>query len=431
MIDILLGISAPLKVLIVFVLVVATLKFRVPLGLGMLCGGIAVGLWFRMSPLATIRSIALSFVDETTVTLMLIIALILLLSQSMAETGQLSRIVSSFRRRFSHYKLSLAVFPALIGLLPMPGGAYFSAPMVDTVALKELSPERKTVINYWFRHVWEYAWPLFPGVLLGSALLGLSLGRFIVHLVPLTFVAIGLGYLFLLTRIGRAELQPGNETEGGASFLYEILPIIIIIAVSVFVEASVSIAKKLSPSMQIIPERTGLTLALAVGVFWVWERNRMTTAQILGIIRKKTMWILILTILGVMAFRGVLTDSGAVNQIAESLAGGAMPMIAISMLIPFLVGMVTGVTVAYVGTTFPILTPLIAAQGLSSRMPSFAVLAYCSGYMGTMLSPTHLCLILTKEYFKAGWSGIYRLLIGPSILTLAAALGLYFLYMRM
>jgi len=427
----LLNISPTFKVLILFVLIVIALKFRVPLGLAMVFGAIGLGFWFSMHPLQILKSLGLSLIDETTLMLTLAIGLILLLSQSMSKAGQLTRIVTSFRRRFSHYRLSLAIFPALIGLLPMPGGAYFSAPMVESVGAEGLSPEHKTAINHWFRHIWEYSWPLYPGVIVGSALAGLTIGKFVLVHIPVTLLTVGLGYLFLLTRLGSVRTVPEGPRDSSENFLYEILPIIIIVALSIIIGAMISYTRRRFLIVQALPDRTSLAIALGVGIFWVWKKNRMTSSQIMGIIRGKTVWVLIFTILGVMAFRQLLTDSGAVLGITQSLADREMPMIAISMFLPFFVGMITGVTVAFLGTTFPILTALIAAQGLSGSTVSLTVLAYCSGFIGTFLSPVHLCLVLTKEYFKSDWAGIYRLLIAPSIFTVLAALGLYFIYLRL
>ncbi|MFQ5905793.1 MAG: DUF401 family protein [bacterium] len=427
----LLNISPALKVLILFLLIVIALKFRVPLGLAMLIGALALGLWFSMHPLEILKSIGLSVVNETTLMLILAIGLILLLSQSMSKTGQLTRIVTSFRNRFSHYRLSLAVFPALIGLLPMPGGAYFSAPMVESVGAEDLSPERKTAINHWFRHIWEYSWPLYPGVILGSALADLTIAKFVLAHLPVTLLTVVLGYLFLLTRLGSLQAVPEPSPEHTGSFFYEALPIIIIVALSIVIGAGISFARRKFLIAQALPDRTSLAIALGVGVLWVWKKNRMASSQIMSIVRDKTVWALIFTILGVMSFRQLLADSGAVHAITQSLADREMPMIAISMLLPFFVGMITGVTVAFLGTTFPILTALIKAQGLSGNIVSFTVLAYCSGFIGTFLSPVHLCIVLTKEYFKSEWAGTYKLLLGPSILTMLAALGLYIIYLRL
>jgi uncharacterized protein len=56
--------------------------------------------------------------------------------------------------------------PAFLGFLPSLGGAIFSAPLVEAAGKPyDLSPERKTAINYWFRHVWEYTKSPPPGSL--------------------------------------------------------------------------------------------------------------------------------------------------------------------------------------------------------------------------------------------------------------------------
>ena len=431
MVQFLFNISPTLKVLIVFVFIIIALKFKVPLGLTMFAGAVAVGFWFNMPPLQILKSLGLSLVDETTLMLTLAIGLILLLSQSMARTGQLRRIVTSFRRRFSHYKLSLATFPALIGLLPMPGGAYFSAPMVDSVGGEEMTAERKTAINHWFRHIWEYSWPLYPGVIVGSALADLTLGKFVLAHIPVTLLTVVFGYVFLLRGLHSTQSTVKEVADDARSFFYESLPIIIIVALRIILGVLITVARRRLLFFEILPDRTSLAIALGVGVLWVWKKNKMTSPQIMEILKNKTVWILIFTILGVMAFRQLLTDSGAVHGITQTLANRQMPMIAICMFLPFLVGMITGITVAFLGTTFPILMALIAAQGLSERLVSFTVLAYCSGFIGTLLSPLHLCIIMTKEYFEAEWAGIYRLLVAPAILTILLALGLYFVYLKL
>ncbi|KPJ49032.1 hypothetical protein AMJ40_06390, partial [candidate division TA06 bacterium DG_26] len=378
MVHFLFSISPTLKVLIVFALIIIALRFKVPLGIAMLAGALMVGFWFDMPPLQILKSLGLSVIDETTLMLTLAIGLILLLSQSMAKTGQLQRIVTSFRRRFSHYKLSLATFPALIGLLPMPGGAYFSAPMVDSVGEEELTAEHKTAINHWFRHIWEYSWPLYPGVILGSALADLPLGKFVLAHIPVTLLTVAIGYIFLLRGLRTTQGTVKEVADDTGSFFYESLPIILIVTLSIILGFLISFARGRLPFIQILPDRASLAIALGVGVLWVWKKNKMTTPQIMEILKNKTVWILIFTILGVMAFRQLLTDSGAVHGITQTLANRQMPMIAICMFLPFFVGMITGVTVAFLGTTFPILMALIAAQGLSERLVSFTVLAYCS-----------------------------------------------------
>ncbi len=63
----------------------------------------------------------------------------------------------------------------------------------------------KTRTNYWFRHVWEYWWPLYPGVILTFDLTGLQIWQLILVQAPVSLLAITGGYLFLLRRIPRDD----------------------------------------------------------------------------------------------------------------------------------------------------------------------------------------------------------------------------------
>ena len=60
-------------------------------------------------------------------------------------------------------RVQVALLPARIGPWASRAGASVSAPMVVPGCDElNLSPERRTFINYWFRHVWEYVLPTFP-----------------------------------------------------------------------------------------------------------------------------------------------------------------------------------------------------------------------------------------------------------------------------
>jgi len=56
---------------------------------------------------------------------------------------------------------------------------------------------------------------------------------------------------------------------------------------------------------------------------------------------------------------------------------------------------------------------------------SWAALAYTYGYMGMMLSPVHLCLLVTKDYFKAGLARSYQYLFLPMLAVILTALLLF------
>jgi hypothetical protein len=59
------------------------------------------------------------------------------------------------------------------------------------------------------------------------------------------------------------------------------------------------------------------------------------------------------------------------------------------------------------------------------------ILAFASGSVGQLVSPLHLCLILTNEYFKAPLSAVYRHLWLPGAFLMAGAIGYFFILKRL
>jgi len=56
------------------------------------------------------------------------------------------------------------------------------------------------------------------------------------------------------------------------------------------------------------------------------------------------------------------------------------------------------------------------------------MLALVSGFVGVLLSPLHLCLLLSNAYFKTTLAPVYRLLWQLCTILFSAA-GLYFVLM--
>jgi uncharacterized protein len=82
-------------------------------------------------------------------------------------------------------------------------------------------------------------------------------------------------------------------------------------------------------------------------------------------------------------------------------------------------------TVAFVGSTFPILLTIMASLGQERLMFPYLMLALISGLLGVILSPVHLCLLLSNQYFGTGLGAVYRHLWLPSLCILIFGL-LYF-----
>ena len=106
-----------------------------------------------------------------------------------------------------------------------------------------------------------------------------------------------------------------------------------------------------------------------------------------------------------------------------------VPMVAVFAILPFIAGMVTGLAIGFVGTSFPILMGLLSSGPDVAHAPYIA-LAYLFGHMGQMLSPLHLCHVMSNRYFKTGFGPVYAQIVPAAALTVALTVA-YFVVARM
>ncbi len=426
--DLIASIPAALRVLFAFAVMIVAIRRKSTIGTAFLLGAVVQGLLFGMTPAQLARATFTALTQSKTVALAIIVALILVLSHSMENTGQMQRLLDRFRGLIRSEKLNLVIFPALIGLLPMPGGAIFSAPMVKTLgAHLRLRGHQLSFINYWYRHIWEYWWPLYPGVLLATALANIDLWAFVSTLFPLTLVAVLSGYRALAKITQQLQAEPRAEPPGPESsflrFGYELLPILMVIVPGL--SLGLVLSRMPWPAIQPVAKELGLIVALLLSICWVWTQNRLSPRQRLRIIVQKQLLTMIYMVAAILVFKGILEASSAVKLISDELLHWGIPLVSIIIVLPLLVGSVVGITIAYVGATFPILISLIGASNQDAHLIAYLMLAMTSGFVGVLLSPLHLCLLLSNEYFQTSMGKVYRLLAPACGLVLVAG-GCYF-----
>jgi hypothetical protein len=414
-----LSIPAIVKILVIFAGILVAIREKVSLGNAFLLGAILIGLLFGMEPGELVSSAAASIVMPKTLSLAVVVTLILVLSSSMETGGNMGRLVRNFRGLVVHPRLNLALFPALIGLLPMPGGAVFSAPMVKELGNQSgLRPDQLSFINYWYRHIWEYWWPLYPGVLLAVTLAEINLWTVVMIMWPLTVVAVSLGSL----SIRGTELNGAVGTQDTARpvgpFLLELFPILLVICVGLGLGILLS---AISPALDIAKE-IGLIIALIMSIGYVWIRGTMTPEAIRRILVSPHILKMFYMVIAILVFKGMLEDSRAVAAISAEFEALSVPLILIVIVLPFIVGGITGITIAFVGSTFPILIPLVYSLGEGAFMPAYVALALVTGFLGVLLSPLHLCLLLSNQYFGASFGRVYRHLLLPCLFLFVAGL---------
>ncbi|MBN1831319.1 MAG: DUF401 family protein [Deltaproteobacteria bacterium] len=419
-------IPALIKVFIIFGIILIINRMKLNLGLSIITGALILGMWMGLGLGGVGWSLIGTVTEMQTISLGLIVGLIMILSGLMDKSGQMDRMVKGLAILSRDGRTVGSVMAALIGLLPMPGGALFSAPMVEASLKKDgVAREQKTALNYWFRHVWEYWWPLYPGVILVVALMEVKTWHFIAMMAIMTPVSVLSGMFFILKPIGKIEAQEqGSFSWGGLwKFIWEMMPILLVILFIFLLPALLRVIEILGIRIDV---HSGLSLlpGLAIAIVWVWRINRVSAKRLLSVIIGKGTWSMVFLILAVMIFKGMMEDSQAVIQIRNELTAYHIPAMLIILIMPFLSGLITGIAVGFVGAAFPIIIPMFRSPDLIDFL-STAGLAYVFGYIGMILSPVHLCFLVSKDYYRAGFLESYQYVLKPGLMVMATAVILY------
>ncbi|AJE04034.1 DUF401 family protein [Geobacter pickeringii] len=391
-----------LKTIAVLAVVVWLLRRKVHLGTVMVAGSLLLALLYLTPPLRFLFGVRTALVSPQSLEMTATLVFTMIMENILRTTGTLKRMVESLSELLPDPRLVMAAMPAMIGMLPSPGGAVFSAPMVrEASARLSLPADQKAMINYWYRHIWEYVSPLYPGIILVAGLSHIPYQRIVLANAPFAVSVVCWGALFCFAGIGSIPAAAENRTGRGRAlrtFLFTIAPIVATLAAVVLFRVNPVIAM-------------GSVTAL------LYAGHRYRPSAILTSLRESVSLKALFLVFGIMIFQETLRVTGALDGISRFFAASGLPVLLIITAIPFLAGLMTGLTIAYVGITFPILMPLMGGDPPSLGL---LALAFGSGFAGVMLSPVHLCLVLTREYFEADMSRVYRRLWIPQTLVLAA-----------
>ncbi len=374
------------------VLIVVLVRLRVDLGVSMLAGAATLALVVGRAPLWTLAELGHAAIDRDTLLLLGRIITIMALGALAGKLGYLDRFASGLRALISDNRVVIALIPAFGGLLPMPGGTMLTAPMVESaVSTGHATPEQKLFVSYWFRHVWEYVWPVYPGVVVGAALIGKDVSELFIANWPATLTAIAAGAFFVLRKVdaGRNERVKERTRGGWKDIAAGVWPFGIVIA-------------------GVLVLKFELILVILVVIASLVMKERPAGSDIWRAFRRGTEFQIVTLIIGVAAYKHLLGAAEVVDAVPPFLLQMNLPEIVVIAAVPLIVGLITGVTLAYIAVTFPLLIPLMGGDAINMEL---MMLAFVSGFVGCLLSPVHLCLILTREYFRATWGGIYRLLL--------------------
>lgn len=236
----------------------------------------------------------------------------------------------------------------------------------------------------------------------------------LLHL-PLTIASVAVGYFFILRKVkipADAGIDAPHRYRDIALLMSPIIVVIAVYFVIYLLIRVIPLAGKYFPmSNRYFPMAIGVLCATAAHQYQrpldaaAWKKVVFTWKNL-----SLASIVAALMIYGAFIKANLPEGTSLVQQMRNELDASGVPLIAVKIIIPFVSGMATGLAIGFVGPSFPIIMGLIGIT-FGGTLLSTTVLAYGSGYIGMMLSPVHVCLIVTNEHFKTQlMSSIARLL---------------------
>lgn len=375
--------SVFLVVIAAMILIVVLLRFKVLIGPAILSGGLLIWLFESRS----FEKLWIAFTETLTMQrtwdLLLCLYFVMCLEVELRKSGSLHGMVVTLRNIFSSNKVTLAFMPAFLGLLPSLGGARFSAPIVQEASEGiAVDDEQKSAINLWFRHIFEFSNPLMPGVILACGIANVSIGDLIDQVGWVTILCFVLGWIFLIIPLKITDLEKATNTQHDRTIDWKSL----VLAFGPIVTSFLLIVA--------FNVQAALTMGLVVVAFiplYFWFKRPISVKSVFTESLDKKLFFNVVCIL---YFIQLLTVIGTLDEIVSVFNNSSLPQAVIIACLSFIFGVMTGMGQGYIA----IVMPIVALMAPGNIVLVGIAMVY--GMAGQMVTPTHLCILVTVEYFK-------------------------------
>ena len=373
--------SVFLVVIAAMILIVVLLRFKVLIGPAILSGGLLIWLFESRS----FEKLWVAFTETLTMQrtwdLLLCLYFVMCLEVELRKSGSLHGMVVTLRNIFSSNKVTLAFMPAFLGLLPSLGGARFSAPIVQEASEGiAVDDEQKSAINLWFRHIFEFSNPLMPGVILACGIANVSIGDLIDQVGWVTILCFVLGWIFLIVPLKITDPEKATNTQHDRAIDWKSLilafgPIVTSFLLIVAFDVQAALAM-------------GLVVVAFIPLYFWFKRPISVKSVFTESLDKK----LFFNVVCILYFIQLLTVIGTLDEIVNVFNNSALPQ---AVIIACLSGVMTGMGQGYIA----IVMPIVALMAPGNIVLVGIAMVY--GMAGQMVTPTHLCILVTVEYFKS------------------------------
>ncbi|MDH7507136.1 MAG: DUF401 family protein [Candidatus Thermoplasmatota archaeon] len=398
-------------VIIAFIIIIFLIRKKFNFGLSLILGSLIIG--FFSLQIINLEDIAKTFLQATiysfdenkiyteTIELALLMTFIYVLAKSMQETGSIKKLIDCLRTFFKKGG-TIGIIPAVYGLMPVPGGALFSAPTIDEEGDKyNLDQNKKNFLNVWFRHIWFPIYPISSAMILitSSKFSNIGIYTLIFANLPSFIASIIIGIFFLNKFIKNDEPAQKNVPNKSYSGLLFIIPPIFPVFLYSFLQFFG------------VSEVRSFLIGVVISIILVYHLSKVSTYEFLGILKKSLTWKLGLAIFGIMIFREMFEVSQANIVLKELIVGLPFPSIWMVVIIPLILGAITGYNLGAVALSYPLILPFFPSEPSFVTLVGLTSLIFISSLVGYLVSPIHLCNVLSSDYLKTDTTRMYKMLL--------------------
>lgn len=367
------------------------------LGITLFIGTIIFGLLTQVS---LIESFITVCTNPSIIIIAIAVTLIPILGGLMEESGLMQDLI---QKMDISKRASLIVGPAFFGLLPVPGGALMSAPLVDQID-DTLEPNHKAAINVWYRHNLILIYPLSPALIICSILAGISIYIIVIAMFIPFLIMFGIGYFTLIRTVNKESEKFERDLK---KVFRNCMPIIIAPIIDFLGRIFFNLSY---PEIFLL---IGLILSILVAILI----SKSSISNIRDISKKMKIWRFPLLIFSIFWFLEIFLKSGLPKDIGDL----KIPFI-LFILMGFLLGFATG----RVQLPLSILIPIYLIQNTLVAMSLLDfVFIYWATFLGYIITPIHPCLAYSINYLKTDYKSVLKHLALPTFFCLGIVLTLY------
>ena len=355
-------------------------------------------------------------VDFRTISVVLVTFGIMLMSQLYKETRVINDLSESLSRIIKNSKIVSSVLPAVIGFLPVAGGALMSAPLVDSEAERlGLKPEKKAYVNIWFRHTIFPVYPINQVLIVTAALTGIAIPLVIMRQIPVVIVMVIVGYLIGFWKVSNPKKRENSDSSLNSQlkrFLIAFSPILTTIVVVVGLNLA---------DFDLFKHGFDVLMATFIGFALLIVISKPSLQVLAKPFKNWGIYGITFAAYGALLLYSTTKAAGISEIFGNLITSGTIDIILLLTVVPAVLGLLTGSPLGGVSISYSIIA------GILTFSPETAALLYISTYLGYLIAPTHLCFIFTVDYFKSTIGKVYKYLIPSFLISFATALLIYLL----